>query len=104
MRAGAHIILTFQQVSSTRGGKQTVEDDEEDADEEYVEKDAEEEAAGDAEQLFSPQVHWWVDYWGSYLPFGPPHNLCFRTKMKQRPSHWQCWELGYWGSFPPFRQ
>ena len=50
MHAGAHSILTFQQVSSTRGGKQTVEDDEEDADEEYVEGDAEEEAAGDAEQ------------------------------------------------------
>ena len=50
MRASAHSILTFQQVSSTRRGKQTVEDDEEDADEEYVEGDAEEEAAGDAEQ------------------------------------------------------
>ena len=50
MRASAHIILTFQQVSSTREGKQTVEDDEEDADEEYAEGDAEEKAAGDAEQ------------------------------------------------------
>ena len=50
MRTSAHIILTFQQVSSTRRGKQTIEDDEEDADEEYVEGDAEEEAAGDAEQ------------------------------------------------------
>ena len=50
MCAGAHSILTFQQVSSTRGGKQTVKDDEEDADEEYVEGDAEEEAAGNAEQ------------------------------------------------------
>ena len=50
MRASAHIILTFQQVSSTRGGKQTVEDDEEDADEEYVKGDVEEKAAGDVEQ------------------------------------------------------
>ena len=50
MRTSAHIILTFQQVSSTRGGKQTIEDDEKDVDEEYVERDAEEKAADDAEQ------------------------------------------------------